>query len=59
MERRHIIRLQGREFVTYEGLLDEAHKRGLRAVRTAVIQLPAPDNGDTAIVRAEVELADA
>jgi hypothetical protein len=55
MDKRHIINLQGREYVTYEGLLDEAHRRGLRAIRTQLVQLPSAANEQTAIVSAEVE----
>lgn len=56
MEKRHIIQLQGREFVTYEGLLDEAHAQGLKSVRTTLVQVPSEQNGNTAICTAEVEL---
>ncbi len=56
MEKRHVISLQGQEFVTYEGLLGEAHAKGLKAVRTHVVQLPDASNGQTAVVTAEVEL---
>ncbi|HEY9897761.1 MAG TPA: hypothetical protein V6D00_01145 [Pantanalinema sp.] len=56
MERRHVINLQGQEFVTYEGLLNEAHQLGLQAIRTHLVQLPAADNGHLAVVTAEVEL---
>jgi hypothetical protein len=58
MEKRHIINLQGREFVTYEGLLDEAHARGLRSIRTVLVQVPTEQNGNNAIVQAEVELVE-
>lgn len=58
MEKRHIINLQGREFVTYEGLLDEAHSRGLRSIRTVLVQVPTEQNGNTAICQAEVELVE-
>ncbi|MBO9540091.1 hypothetical protein J7643_05810 [bacterium] len=58
MERRHVINLQGQEFVTYEGLLNEAHQRGLKAIRTKLVQLPAAENGHLAVVTAEVELED-
>lgn len=44
-----------KEVVTYEGLLCKAHEEGLKAIRTALIQAPGPDNGHTAIVKAEVE----
>jgi hypothetical protein len=56
MERRHVINLQGQEFVTYEGLLNEAHQRGLKAIRTHLVQLPAAENGHLAVVSAEVEM---
>lgn len=56
MDKRHIIRLQGRDFVTYEGLLDSAHHQGLKAIRTALVQVPTEANDHTAICTAEVEL---
>jgi hypothetical protein len=56
MEKKHVIQLQGQEFVTYEGLLNEAHQRGLKEIRTQLIQRPGPENGHTAIVAAEVTL---
>lgn len=56
MEKRNIINLQGRDFVTYEGLLDEAHAKGLKSIRTQLVQVPADENGQTAICTAEVTL---
>jgi hypothetical protein len=56
MDKRHIIKLQGREFVTYEGLLDEAHHKGLKSIRTSLVQVPTEANDNTAICTAEVEL---
>lgn len=58
MDKRHIIKLQGREFVTYEGLLDAAHKQGLQAIRTQLVQVPGPQTDHTAICMAEVTLCD-
>jgi hypothetical protein len=58
MEKRHIINLQGREFVTYEGLLDTAHERGLKSIRTTLVQVPTEANGQIAICTAEVELVE-
>ncbi|HEY9723575.1 MAG TPA: hypothetical protein V6D47_16305, partial [Oscillatoriaceae cyanobacterium] len=58
MEKRNIINLQGRDFVTYEGLLDEAHAKGLKSIRTQLVQVPADENGQTAICTAEVTLED-
>lgn len=50
-----IIKLQGKDFVLFEGLLDLAHREGLRRVETELLQAPAPENGSVAIVRAQVE----
>ncbi|HLZ07876.1 MAG TPA: hypothetical protein VKT80_04760 [Chloroflexota bacterium] len=55
VKREFIVERQGRSFVLYAGLLDLAHSQGLRAVRTRLLQIPADDNGLTAIVSAEVE----
>jgi hypothetical protein len=49
-------KLQGREFCQYPGLLDLAHRIGLRAIRTTIYQAPAADNGNVCIVRATVEM---
>jgi hypothetical protein len=55
VKREFIVERQGRSFVLYAGLLDLAHTQGLRAIRTRLLQVPADDNGLTAIVSAEVE----
>lgn len=47
-----IIRVQGSEFVKYEGLLDLAHQKGLKSISTRIIQLPNKENGNTCIVKA-------
>ncbi len=57
MKKDYIINWQGTDFVKYEGLLDEAHQQGLCRVSTTLIQVPHPDNGNVAIVAAEVETA--
>ena len=55
VKREFIVERQGRSFVLYAGLLDLAHSQGLRAVRTRLIQIPSEDNGQTAVVHAEVD----
>ena len=55
MKKEYIINWQGTDFVKYEGLLDEAHQQGLCRVSTTLIQVPHQDNGNVAIVAAEVE----
>jgi hypothetical protein len=53
-----MIERQGKRFVLYAGLLEEAHSRGLRSIETDLLQVPAPDNGEVAIVRAVVRTED-
>ena len=55
MDQRFIVNRNGKEFVVYAGLLDEAHRQGLKRIGTTLIQIPADDNGNMAIVQAEVE----
>lgn len=50
---------QGKTFVLYAGLLNEAHKLGLKRVETQLLQVPDTEHGiDTAIVHARVETED-
>ncbi len=49
---RFIINLQGKSFVTYEGLLDLAHQMGLISLDVALIQLPSKENNMTAVASA-------
>lgn len=44
-----IINLQGKSFVTYEGLLDLAHQRGLKSLKVEILQMPDSENNMTAI----------
>lgn len=54
MKREFMVERQGRWFVLYAGLLDEAHSQGLKSIKTQLIQTPSPDNGYVAICFAEV-----
>ena len=47
-----IIKLQGKSFVTYEGLLDLAHQKQLMSLEVEIIQIPTKDNNMTAICQA-------
>jgi len=44
-----------KEVVTYQGLLQKAHEEGLARVKTVLLQIPADDNGQVAIAKAEIE----
>lgn len=49
---RFIINLQGKSYVTYEGLLDLAHQRNLVSLEVEIIQIPTNENNMTAICKA-------
>ncbi len=53
-----MIERQGKRFVLYAGLLEEAHSRGLRSVETELLQVPGAENGEVAIVKAVVRMED-
>ena len=54
MKKEFVIERQGKHFVLYAGLLEEAHSQGLKEISTKIVQLPAPDNGNMAVCTAEV-----
>ena len=58
MREEYMIERQGRRFVLYAGLLEEAHSRGLRSIETELLQIPKSENGEVAIVRAVVRTED-
>ncbi len=58
MREEYMIERQGRRFVLYAGLLEEAHSRGLRSIETELLQVPGDENGEVAIVKAVVRTED-
>lgn len=55
MKKEFVVERQGRSFVLYAGLLDEAHAQGLKSITTTLIQSPNDSNGNVAICQAIVE----
>ena len=55
MKKEFLVERQGKSFVLYAGLLDEAHSQGLKSIRTKLLQIPGSENGHVAICYAEVE----
>ena len=58
IDSRFITTIQGKDFVLYAGLLDLAHRKGLRKLVVEILQFPAQENDNTAICIAVAETDD-
>jgi hypothetical protein len=55
IDKQFLVEREGRTFALYAGLLDAAHRAGLRRITTSVVQAGSAANGETWVVAAEVE----
>jgi hypothetical protein len=58
LDAKYVVTINGKQFVQYAGLVDLAHKMGLKSLRTDLVQIPTADNKAVCICRAEVEMKD-
>lgn len=52
---KYTINIKGKDYVTVNGLLALAHEKGIKSLKTKIVQFPNKDNDMTAIVEATVE----
>jgi len=55
LDEKFIINIKGKDFCTYPGLLDVAHKLNLMSLKVELLQYPNKDNGCEAITKAVAE----
>jgi hypothetical protein len=55
LDERYIKKLDGKEFVLYQGLLDLSHQKGLKKLSVQLLQFPSEENGREAICLATAE----
>lgn len=58
MDTKFMVKLKNKDYPLFAGVLDMAHKAGLKSLTTEVIQIPSPENGLMAVVKARAEFDD-
>lgn len=54
LDERFIIKIDGKEFVKFQGLLDLGHQKGISQIKVEPLQLPTSDNGHFAVCKATI-----
>jgi hypothetical protein len=54
VDKKHIITLQGNDYVTHAGLLAEAHKDGLKSIITEIVRMK--EDSDQVVIKATVTM---
>jgi len=58
MDNKNYITINGKPFILYSGLLEEAHKKGIQSLQVEILQLPLLDNEMTCIAKATLHSSD-
>lgn len=58
MDPKYLINLNGKDYPLFQGVLNEAHEKGLQSIETQLIQIPDESNNNVAIVKAVVRMKD-
>ena len=54
LDSRFLVKVEGRDFVSFPGLLDLGHQKGLESIEVEPLQIPGPSNEHFAVCRATV-----
>lgn len=55
---KYYVSLKGKPYPVFAGVLDAATEDGIKSLTTELVQIPTPDNGHMAIVKARLEFED-
>jgi len=54
LDSRFLVKVEGRDFVSFPGLLDLGHQKGLASIEVEPLQIPGPSNEHFAVCRATI-----
>jgi len=58
VDKKWMVKLQGRDYPMYAGILDVATRSGLKSLTTRIVQIPSAENNGMAVVMARAEFED-